>query len=84
MKQHEEYNQREEGKEPKEAHISLGLLIGPGIDQQPHTVRVIIHSGTHQRRPSVLRVGLAAAHTETTPWQQRWQHFIKRRGQEIL
>ena len=41
-------------------HSILGLLVGAGIDQQSHTIRVTISSGTHQRRQSDLRVGLVA------------------------
>ncbi len=44
-------------------HICLGLFIGTGIDQQPHTVRVTPRIGTHQRRVSVLQDGVTAAHS---------------------
>jgi hypothetical protein len=43
------------------AHIGFGIFVGAGIDQQPRTVRVTPLSGTHQRRPSVLRVEFASA-----------------------
>ena len=36
------------------AHLVLGILVGPGFDQQPRAVRVTKHSGTNQRRPSHL------------------------------
>ena len=42
-------------------HISFCLLVGAGIDQQPHTVGAITNSGRNQRRTSVLRVGFTAA-----------------------
>jgi hypothetical protein len=47
--------------------MGFGLLIGAGIDQQPHAVRVTTRSGPHQRRLSALSVGFAAAHTAPTP-----------------
>ena len=45
----------------------LGLLVSTGIDQQPHTVRVTIVGGKHQRRVSVLRVGFAKAQSAPSP-----------------
>ena len=39
-------------------HILLGILVGAGIQQQPHAVRVSILSGINQRRPSALRTRL--------------------------
>ncbi len=36
-------------------HLTLGLLVGAGIQQQPHAARVTIASGTNQRRRSELR-----------------------------
>ena len=36
-------------------YIAFGLLVGPNIDQQPHTVRVTVCSGTYQRRATALR-----------------------------
>jgi hypothetical protein len=35
-------------------HPVPDLLVSPGIDQQPHTLRVTIRSGPNQRRISVL------------------------------
>ncbi len=38
-------------------HLVLGILVGAGIQQQPHAVRATIVSGTNQRRESVrLRI----------------------------
>ena len=37
------------------AHIVFRLLIGSGIGQQPHAVRVTLRSGQNQSRVSVLR-----------------------------
>jgi hypothetical protein len=31
------------------------ILVGPGINQQPHAVLITIRSGTHQRRAFTLR-----------------------------
>ncbi len=39
-------------------HIALGILVGPGIQQQPHAVRAILLSGTNKRRLSELGVDL--------------------------
>ena len=36
-------------------HIRLGILVGAGIQQQPHAVRATSLSGINQRRVSVLR-----------------------------
>jgi hypothetical protein len=47
-------------KQRPTTHISLGIFIGAGIDQQPHTVRAAFHSGPHQRCRADLRVGFAA------------------------
>jgi hypothetical protein len=44
-------------------YIVPGLLVGTGIDQQPHTVRVTPVNGTRQRRKSVLRVEFASTRT---------------------
>ncbi len=53
-------------KQQPTTHPVFGLLVGAGINQQPQTVRVTIRSGTHERRISILRVELAAAHTAPT------------------
>ena len=37
-------------------HLILHLFIHAGFQQQPHAVRMTLLSGTHQRRPSALRV----------------------------
>ncbi len=47
------------------AHIVLGILVGTGIDQQPHTVRVTTPSGPIQRRQSTLRLRFVATHSTT-------------------
>jgi recombination DNA repair RAD52 pathway protein len=49
-----------------DTHIVFGILVGIGIDQQPCTVRVTIHSGTYQRCRSALRVEFAAAPLSAT------------------
>ena len=36
-------------------NISRGILVGAGIQQQPHAVRITIHSSPNQRRASVLQ-----------------------------
>ncbi len=41
-------------------YTGLGLLVGAGIDQQPHAVRVTMPGGPNQRRPSFLRIEFAA------------------------
>jgi hypothetical protein len=50
-------------KQRPTTHIVLDLLLGAGIDQQPHAVRVTIPSGEIQRCASALSVEFAAAHT---------------------
>jgi hypothetical protein len=37
------------------AYIGGGLLVGAGIQQQPHTLGVTLHRGTDKRRVTVLR-----------------------------
>jgi hypothetical protein len=32
----------------------FGILVGTGIQQQPHATRVIIYGGQHQRCKSIL------------------------------
>ena len=59
-------------------HPGLGLLVGADIDQQPHTVRVTIHSGTHQRRESALRIEYASSphgHASQTRQKQIQKFF---------
>jgi hypothetical protein len=36
-------------------HVVIGILVGAGIQQQPHAVRVASFSGVDQRRASALR-----------------------------
>jgi hypothetical protein len=36
-------------------HIVSGILVGAGIDQQPHAVYATLLSGAHQRRRSDLQ-----------------------------
>jgi hypothetical protein len=55
----------------------LGLLVGSGIDQQPHTVGVTIQSGTNQRRPSVLRVEFAENRALPTQLQTQQVSILK-------
>ena len=51
-------------KAATDTHIILGILVGAGIDQQLHAVRVTTVSGTHQRRRAApLRARFAAAYT---------------------
>jgi hypothetical protein len=38
-----------------DSHLGFGLLVGPGVDQQPHTVRVAIIRSHNQCCPSELR-----------------------------
>jgi hypothetical protein len=42
------------GKAATDTHIVLDLLVGAGIDQQPHAVRMTASHGAHQRGMSVL------------------------------
>ena len=42
------------GNAVTDTHLVFDILIGAGVDQQPHTVRATKTSGTHQRRPSAL------------------------------
>ncbi len=46
---------RPSAKQRTTTYLVFGLRVGAGINQQPRTDRAIMHSGTHQRRPSVLR-----------------------------
>jgi hypothetical protein len=46
--------QWETAKHRPVTHIVLCIFVGPRINQQPHTLRVTIRSGVHQRRESVL------------------------------
>ena len=41
-------------------HIACGILDGAGIQQKLHAVRLTLHSGPHQRRPSELRATACA------------------------
>jgi hypothetical protein len=47
-------------------HIVFSVLVGAGIDQQPHAVRATFLSSTHQRRPPILRVGFAETNNALT------------------
>jgi hypothetical protein len=60
-------------QEPKSTtHIALGILVGAGINQQPHTVRVTILRGTHQRGGCiVLRAGIVGAEISATVMAHR-------------
>jgi hypothetical protein len=49
-------------KQRPTTHIVSGLLVGAGIDQKTHTVRVTQVAGSHKRRKSALRVKFAASH----------------------
>jgi hypothetical protein len=55
-----------------DTHIALEVLVGAGMDQQPHTVRATMIRGNTQRRHSALRVGLTA--TNKAPPQTQWKH----------
>ena len=59
-------------------HIILGLFVGTGIEQQPHTVRTAIHSGRYQRSVSILRIADAVACT--TPAKSHTHHKFKKKG----
>ena len=50
----------------KGTNIVPDILVGPGIDQQPHTHRVTIPSGPNQRRRSTLPVGFATKQSPHT------------------
>ncbi len=41
-----------------DTHTGLKILVGPGVQQQPHAVNTTIASCPNQRRPSALSVCL--------------------------
>ncbi len=55
-----------------DTHVVLCLLVGAGIDQQPHAVRVTICSGKNQRGPTFLRIVFVTdnAAPPPTPWRK--------------
>ena len=63
-----------------EHYIILDILVGTGIDQQSHTLRVTMRSGINQHRVSELRVRFAA---RTAPPQSSCESFIRKRVGEI-
>ncbi len=60
-RQRERKTKREDAatKQRPSPHIVGGILVGAGIDQQPHAFRATTGSGTNQRRVCKLRVGNA-------------------------
>ena len=57
--------------EATDTYTVLGMLVGAGIDQQPHTVRVTMISGILQCCAFDLRVELTGARTESMPSHTR-------------
>jgi hypothetical protein len=55
-KQKKEAKQKAAISKPLRYHNVSGILVGPGIDKQPHKVHVTLFSGNNQRRRSVLSV----------------------------
>ena len=53
------HTQTTRAKQQSTLYLGLGLLVGPGIDQKPHTLHVTLPHGTNQRRPFVLQLGFA-------------------------
>jgi hypothetical protein len=66
-------------KQQPKTHTILCILVGPGIDQQPHTVGLIIPSSPHQRRPSPLRVGLVSTPHRTKTVARKMGAFQTRK-----
>jgi hypothetical protein len=59
----ENKNFQTERETETDTHKALGLLVGAGIEQQTHAVRVTIASGIYQRRISVLSVEFPKSNT---------------------
>ena len=54
-------------------YLALGILVGTGLQQKLHALRLTFQGGTNQRRLSVLPVG---AQLRTTQLRTRWQTDI--------
>ena len=61
---------------PTRTHPILGLLVGAGVQQQSHELCIIIPSGIHQRRASVLRARVSMCQRRSNQRHTRTRTYM--------